>query len=295
MTAVVETLVDRERDAWRRLVEEARRLAGRRAAHQRALRRLPRRGGEGCARRPRRRRGRGPRRRHGPRPRPGAALGVAAAGQDGRPAALPPLPRDRAPRRGRPEVLALPGRARDPRPLVGRPPRRARPPRRRTSARARRARSCGCGPPRSSASTWPASTPRPQRPNDSLGLVEAELLRRINERLPRSERVARAHPPREGDVRPRGARRLARPRESVRAARPAPRLGARALGGDRRRPPRQLVRRRGRPRRPAAGAAARRPHPRRRDRRGAAGRGPGGPAAARRRRRAGVARRGRSA
>ena len=164
MTAVVETLVDRERDAWRRLVEEARHWPGDvlltnehfadspAEAARAALDDLADAADEVHVG------------RHGPRPRTGAPLGVAAAGQDGRPAGLPPLPRHGPSRRGRPEVLALPGRARDPRALVRRPPPTSAPTSSSYLLPARRARSCGCAPPRSSASTWPVSTPRPSAP-----------------------------------------------------------------------------------------------------------------------------------
>ncbi len=147
----------------------------------------PRRGRRGAGR-PRRRRRRGPRRDHRARPRPGAALGVAAAGEDGRPPALPPLPRHRAARRRRPEVLALPGRARH-RSTAG--PRASR----RTAStsssyppRAHRATSCGSRTAAVLGLDVTGLDTEARRPNDSLGLVEAELLRRVNERIPRPRR-----------------------------------------------------------------------------------------------------------
>ena len=145
--------------AWERLVAETRDWSGDVLISHEHFSDSPADAAARATGRPGRGRRRGARGPHRAGPGAGAPLGLAAAGQAGGPPDLRRVPGDRAPRAGRPEVLALPGRARHPRPLDG----GLRPCPRAPSSylpRAHRATSCGCARALSSESTSATSTPR---------------------------------------------------------------------------------------------------------------------------------------
>ena len=226
MTSVVDDLGERDRGVWDRLVEETRAWPGDVLISNEHFADTPAEAGVGGARRPRLGGRRGARRRDRARPRPRAAVGLAAAGQDGRPHALPQVPRQRPARGRRPEVLALPGRPRHPRPLD----RRDRP-----GARARRRRTRTGGAPRRALAAY-GVRPRARRRRPRHRRAAAQRLARRGRgraaapgqrhRPPRAP-LGGVLPTREGLVRARGAGRE-RPARLLRRARPPRRPGSRS-------------------------------------------------------------------